>query len=48
MKVGGVDVRRYGLRELRDSVSMVLQKTLLFSGTIKQNLRWGNEGASDE
>ncbi len=48
VKVGGVDVRRYGLRELRDSVSMVLQKNLLFSGTIKENLRWGNEGASDE
>ena len=48
VKVGGVDVREYGLKPLRDSVAMVLQKNLLFSGTIKENLRWGNENASDE
>jgi len=48
VKVGGVDVRDYGLAELRDEVSMVLQKNLLFSGTIKENLRWGNEDATDE
>ncbi len=46
--VGGIDVRRYSLRSLRDSVAMVLQKNLLFSGSIKENLRWGNENASDE
>ncbi len=48
VKVGGVDVREYDLRALRDSVSMVLQKNLLFSGTIKENLRWGNAYATDE
>ena len=48
VKVGGVDVRDYDLRTLRDSVSMVLQKNLLFSGTIKENLRWGNPDATDE
>lgn len=48
VKVGGVDVREYDLRALRDSVSMVLQKNLLFSGTIKENLRWGNPNATDE
>ncbi len=48
VKVGGVDVREYDLRTLRDSVSMVLQKNLLFSGTIKENLRWGNANATDE
>ena len=48
VKVGGVDVREYGLDALRDAVSMVLQKNLLFSGTIKENLRWGNENATDE
>ena len=48
VKVGGVDVREYDLRTLRDSVSMVLQKNLLFSGTIKENLRWGNPTATDE
>ena len=48
VKVGGVDVREYDLRTLRDSVSMVLQKNLLFSGTIKENLRWGNAEATDE
>ena len=46
--VGGVDVRDYDLVTLRDSVSMVLQKNVLFSGTIKDNLRWGNENATDE
>ena len=48
VRVGGVDVREYDLRTLRDSVSMVLQKNLLFSGTIKENLRWGNGEATDE
>ncbi len=47
-KVGGVDVRDYDLDTLRSSVGMVLQKNLLFSGTIKENLRWGNENATDE
>ncbi len=46
--VGGVDVREYEMKTLRDSVSMVLQKNTLFSGTIKDNLRWGNENATDE
>ncbi len=48
VKVGGVDVRQYDIKVLRDAVSMVLQKNLLFSGTIKENLRWGNEKATDE
>ena len=48
VKVGGVDVRDYDLKTLRDQVSMVLQKNVLFSGTIKENLRWGNENATDE
>ncbi len=48
VKVGGVDVREYDLDTLRSSVAVVLQKNLLFSGTIKQNLRWGNENATDE
>ncbi len=48
IKVGGVDVREYDLDALRDEVSMVLQKNVLFSGTIKDNLRWGNENATDE
>ena len=48
VRVGGVDVREYGVKALRDSVAMVLQKNLLFSGTIKENLRWGNENATDE
>ena len=48
VKVGGVDVRDYDLEVLRSAVSVVLQKNLLFSGTIKENLRWGNEHASDE
>ena len=46
--VGGVDVKNYDLVTLRDSVAMVLQKNQLFAGTIKENLRWGNENASDE
>ena len=46
--VGGVDVRDYDLKTLRDEVSVVLQKNVLFSGTIKENLRWGNENATDE
>ena len=48
VEVGGVDVRRYDLNALRDSVAFVLQKNVLFSGTIKENLRWGNERATDE
>jgi ATP-binding cassette subfamily B multidrug efflux pump len=48
VKVGGEDVRRYDLVTLRDSVAMVLQKNVLFSGTIKENLKWGNKNASDE
>lgn len=48
IQVGGVDVRRYDLNTLRNAVAMVLQKNLLFSGTIKDNLRWGNEHATDE
>ncbi len=48
VKVGGVDVRDYDMEVLRASVAMVLQKNLLFSGTIKENLRWGNENATDE
>ena len=48
IRVGGHDVREYDLRTLRDSVAMVLQKNVLFSGTIKDNLRWGNEHATDE
>lgn len=47
VEVGGVDVRKYDLKTLRDSVAMVLQKNILFSGTIKENLRWGNEQATD-
>lgn len=46
--VGGNDIRNYDIKVLRDSVSMVLQKNLLFSGTIKDNLRWGNPDATDE
>ena len=46
--VGGVDVRDYDLDVLRDQVAFVLQKNVLFSGTIKENLRWGNENATDE
>ena len=48
VKVGGVDVRQYDLEALRNQVAMVLQKNVLFSGTIKDNLRWGNENATDE
>ena len=48
LKVGGVDVRKYDLQVLRDNVAMVLQKNVLFSGTIKENLRWGNPDATDE
>lgn len=48
LKVGGVDVKEYDLDTLRNEVAMVLQKNVLFSGTIKDNLRWGNENATDE
>lgn len=48
VKVGGVDVREYDLNTLRDKVSMVLQKNVLFYGTIAENLRWGNENATEE
>ena len=48
LKVGGLDVKCYDLKTLRDSVAMVLQKNELFSGTIKENLRWGNPEATDE
>ena len=48
VKVGGVDVREYDLNTLRNQVAMVLQKNELFSGTIKDNLRWGDQAASDE
>ena len=48
LTVGGVDVRDYDLVALRDAVSVVLQKNVLFSGSIKDNLRWGNEHATDE
>jgi len=48
LKVGSVDVRDYDLEVLRDNVAMVLQKNVLFSGTIKENLRWGNPNATDE
>jgi ATP-binding cassette subfamily B protein len=48
VKVGGVDVREYDIKTLRDAVSVVLQKNVLFSGTINENLRWGNENATQE
>jgi len=48
VRVGGLDVKDYDLKTLRDQVAVVLQKNVLFSGTIKENLRWGNENASDE
>lgn len=48
LKVGGVDVREYDIKALRNAVSVVLQKNVLFSGTIKDNLRWGNPEATDE
>jgi ATP-binding cassette subfamily B multidrug efflux pump len=48
VKVSGVDVKEYDLKSLRDQVAVVLQKNVLFSGTIKENLRWGNKDATDE
>jgi len=48
VRVGGVDVREYDLTALRNQVAVVLQKNVLFSGTIKENLRWGNQDATDE
>ena len=48
LKVGGIDVKNYDLEVLRDNVAMVLQKNVLFSGSIKDNLRWGNKDATDE
>ena len=48
VKVGGIDVKKYDMTTLRDSVAMVLQKNVLFSGSIKENLKWGNENATDE
>ncbi len=48
VRVGGIDVRKYDLVTLRDSVSVVLQKNMLFSGTIRENLRWGDKEATDE
>ncbi len=48
VKVGGIDVKKYDVKSLRDAVSVVLQNNVLFSGTIYDNLRWGNENATDE
>ena len=48
MKVGGLDVKKYDIDSLRNQVAVVLQKNILFSGTIKENLRWGNKEATDE
>lgn len=48
IKVGGIDVRDYDIETLRNQVAMVLQKNVLFSGTIKENMRWGDENATDE
>jgi len=48
VKVGGIDVREYDIKTLRDAVSVVLQKNVLFSGTINENLRWGNENATQD
>ncbi len=48
VKVGGIDVKNYDIATLRDAVSVVLQKNVLFSGTIKENLRWGDKNASDD
>ena len=48
VRVGGIDVRDYNIKALRDEVSVVLQKNVLFSGTIKENLRWGDPDATDE
>lgn len=46
--VGGIDVKQYDIKALRDQVSFVLQKNILFSGTLRENMKWGNENASDE
>ncbi len=46
--VGGLDVKKYCVKTLRDAVAMVLQKNVLFSGTVRENLKWGNENATDE
>lgn len=48
VEIGGVDVRNYDIKTLRDSVAVVLQKNVLFTGTIRDNLKWGNENATDE
>ena len=48
VKVGGINVQDYDVKSLRDQVAMVLQKNVLFSGTIKENLRWGNAQATDK
>ena len=48
VKVGGIDVRKYNLKALRDQVAVVLQKNVLFTGSIYENVRWGDENASDE
>lgn len=48
VRVGGLDVRQYDLKSLRDSVGIILQKNLLFSGTVRDNLKWGNPDADDE
>ncbi len=48
IKVGGKNVKEYDLEKLRDAVAMVLQKNILFAGTIKENLRWGNKNATDK
>lgn len=48
VKVGGVDVKKYHIKTLRDKVAFVLQKNVLFSGTIRENMKWGNENATDE
>ena len=48
VKVGGLDVREYDIKTLRDKVAFVLQKNTLFSGTIRENMLWGNENATDE
>lgn len=48
VKVGGYDVREYDLHALRDAVGIILQKNVLFSGTVRDNLNWGNPSATDE
>ncbi|WP_313413305.1 ABC transporter ATP-binding protein [Sedimentibacter sp.] len=48
VKISGVDVRNYDIKTLRDNIAFVLQKNVLFSGTIRENMQWGNESASDE